>query len=121
MRLLLIAMALAAFGLMGCSSSSSTIHVIDGLPKEVYLTVPNGAKLNVGDTYIVFHMQQTEGSSSGIGGHAGHAGHGGGAEPRSIRHVLGKVEVIRIADATNAEVKVLSGEVMDGVLAEKDN
>lgn len=121
MTRLLIASALAAFVLTGCSNSSSTIHVVDGLNRQIYLTVPSGTKVNVGDTYIVYHMQRMEASSSGMSEHAGHAGHGGGDEPRSVRHVIGRVEVIRIADATHAEARVLSGVVEEGGFAEKDN
>ena len=86
MTRLVIVATFAAFTLMGCSSSSGTIHVIDGLTKEIYLTVPSGTKVNPGDTYVLIHTEQTTGSMdamAGHGGHEGHAGHGGGDEPRS--------------------------------------
>ncbi len=37
----------------------------------------------------------------------------------SLKHEIGKVQVVKIADETHALVKVLSGYVEDGVKAEK--
>ncbi len=102
--------------LAGCSSASYSIKVVDGLPKEIYLTFTKGSPVQVGETYTLFHLQQAPASSGG--GHGGHGGHGGGGTV-NLKHEIGKVQVVKIADETHALVKVLSGYVEDGVKAEK--
>jgi len=108
---------LIATVLYGCSSSSYSIRVIDGLPKETYLTFSKGSPVNVGDVFVLYHMQQAPASGSGHGGHGGHGGGGGG--PLNLKHEVGRVQVIKIADETHALVKVLSGYAEDGLNAEK--
>lgn len=105
---------LAATILNGCSSSSYGIRVIDGAPKEVYLTFSKGTYVNVGDIFVLYHIQQAPASGSG---HGAHGGHGGG--PLNLKHEVGRVQVIKVADETHALVKVLSGYAEDGLNAEK--
>ncbi|MBI4535648.1 MAG: hypothetical protein HY708_05170 [Ignavibacteriae bacterium] len=105
---------LAATLLYGCSSSSYGIRVVDGLPKETYLTFSKGSPVNVGDVFILYHMQQA--SASG-GGHGGHGGGGGG--PLNLKHEVGRVQVVSIADDTHALVRVISGRAEDGLDAER--
>ncbi|HEX9657073.1 MAG TPA: hypothetical protein VGB89_09215 [Bacteroidota bacterium] len=99
----------------GCSSSSYGIRVVDGLPKETYLTFSKGSPVNVGDVFVLYHIQQAPASGSG---HGGHGGHGGGG-PLNLRKEVGRVQVVSIADDTHALVKVLSGQADDGLEAEK--
>jgi hypothetical protein len=101
----------------GCSSSSYGIRVIDGLPKETYLTFSKGSMVSVGDVFVLYHIQQAPASGGGHGGHGGHGGAGSG--PLNLKHEVGKVQVIRIADETHALVKILSGIAEDDVQAEK--
>jgi hypothetical protein len=108
---------LAATILYGCSSSSYGIRVIDGLPKETYLTFSKGSPVNVGDVFVLYHIQQAPASGSGHGGHGGHGGGGGG--PLNLKHEAGRVQVIKIADETHAVVKILSGIAEDDVQVEK--
>lgn len=100
--------------LSGCSPPSYGIRVIDGLPKETYLTFSKGSPINVGDVFVLYHIQQAPASSSGHGGHGG-----GGGGPLNLRHGVGRVQVIKIADETHALVKILSGTAEDGVQVEK--
>lgn len=102
--------------LAGCSSASYSIRVVDGLPKETYLTFSKGSPVQVGDVFMLYHLQPAPASSGG--GHGGHGGGGGGGTV-NLKHEIGKVQVVKIADETHALVKVLSGYVEDGVKAEK--
>lgn len=102
--------------LSGCSASSYSIKLVDGLPKETYLTFSKGSPVQVGEIYALYHLQQAPASSGG--GHGGHGGHGGGGTI-NLKHEIGKVQIVKIADETHALVKVLSGYVEDGVKAEK--
>ena len=106
----------AATILYGCSSSYG-IRIIDGLRKETYLTFSKGSPVNVGDVFMLYHMRQAPASGSGHGGHGGHGGGGGG--PLNLKHEVGRVQVIKIADETHALVKVISGYAEDGLNAEK--
>lgn len=99
----------------GCSSSSYGIRVIDGVPKEVYLTFSKGTDVKVGDTFVLYRVQQAPSTSSQHGGHGGHSGGG----PLNFKQEVGKVQVVKIADETHALVKVLNGYVADGLNVEK--
>lgn len=108
---------LAAAVLYGCSSSSYGIRVIDGLPKETYLTFSKGSPVNVGDVFVLYHLQQAPAGGGSHGGHGGHGGGGGG--PLNLKHEVGRVQVVSIADETHALVKLLSGYAENGLNAEK--
>jgi len=99
----------------GCGSISYGIHVVDGLPKETYLTFSKGSPVSVGDVFVLYRIQ--EAPSSG-GGHGGHSGHGVGGSAK-MKHEVGRVQVIKMADETHALVKILSGYAEDGLKAEK--
>ncbi len=99
--------------LSGCGTSYR-IQVIDGLPKEVFLNYSKGADVKVGDIFVLYEVHHPQSSSA----HQGHAGHSGGGQP-AMKHEKAVVEVIRIVDEVHAAVKVLSGEVEDGLEAEK--
>jgi hypothetical protein len=105
--------------LSGCGTSYR-IQVIDGLPKEVYLNYSKGADVKVGDMFRLYevHRPGPSGASQAYGGHSGHGGQGGGSQP-AMKHEKAIVQVIRIVDEVHAAVKVLSGEVVDGLEAEK--
>jgi hypothetical protein len=108
---------LAATIAYGCGMSSYGIHVIDGLPKEIYLTFSKGSPVNVGDVFVLYHIQQAPASH---GGHGSHGGLGaGGSERVNVKHEVGKVQVVSIADDTHARVTVLSGHAEDGLHVEK--
>lgn len=98
----------------GCSSSSYGIRVINGLPKETYLTFSKGSPVNVGDVFVLYHIQQAPASGSGHGGHGG-----GGGGPLNLKHEVGRVQIVSISDETHALVKILSGIAEDGVQVEK--
>lgn len=115
--ILITALVLQLVFLLACGSPSYSIRVVDGLPKETYLTFSKGTQVNVGDVFVLFHLQQAPSSSGGHGG--GHGGHGGGGGTINLKHEIGKVQVVTIADETHALVKVLSGYAEDGVKAEK--
>ncbi len=102
--------------LSGCSTSYH-IQVIDGLPTEVYLNYSKGADVKVGDMFVLYEVHRP-GPSSVSQGHGGHGGHGGGSQP-AMKHEKAIVQVIRIVDEVHAAVQVLSGEVVDGLEAEK--
>ena len=89
--------------------------MVDGLPKEIYLTFTKGSPVQVGETYTLYHLQQAPANASGHGAHGGH----GGSGTINFKHEIGKMQVVSIADETHALVKVLSGYVEDGVRAEK--
>jgi hypothetical protein len=101
----------------GCASSASSIHVVDGLSREVFLTFSKGTDVRVHDVFVVYHVQVSPRSATGGGGHAGHGG--GGAV--NLRHTIGRVQVIELVDERHALVKVLSGQVEEGALAEKED
>ena len=101
----------------GCSSSYS-IRVIETTSKEVYLSFPKGADVSVGDTFVLYRNQQSSSMGGQPSGHAGHGAHSGGGQA-TIKQFVGKVQVIQIVDETHASVKVLSGQVEDGLRAEK--
>jgi hypothetical protein len=109
--IIVTAFAFALF-LAGCSLASYSIKVVDGLPKEIYLTFTKGSPVQVGDIFTLYHLQQAPANASGHGGH-------GGSGTINLKHEIGKVQVVSIADETHALVKVLSGYVEDGVQAEK--
>jgi hypothetical protein len=100
--------------LYGCSSTSYGIRVVEGLPKETYLTFSKGSPAGVGDVFILYHIQQPPASG---GGHGGHGGAGSGS--LNLKHEVGRVQVIKIADETHALIKILSGIAEDGVQVEK--
>jgi len=106
---------IAAVILFGCSSSSYGIRLIDGAPREIYLTFSKGTDVKVGEIFTLYRIQQPP---SGSGQHAGHGGHGGGGR-LNFRQEVGKVQVLSIADETHALVRVLSGYAEDGLAAEK--
>jgi len=97
----------------GCITTYQ-IQVIDGLPKEVYLTYTKGAVVNVGDMFRLYEIHQPAPSSAS----QGHGGHGGGGQPM-MKHEKAMVQVLRIVDEVHAAVKVVSGEVIDGLEVEK--
>ncbi|MDP2884727.1 MAG: hypothetical protein Q8P51_06875 [Ignavibacteria bacterium] len=99
--------------LSGCSTSYR-IQVIDGLPKEVYLNYTKGADVKVGDIFVLYEVHRPQPSSA----HQGHGGHGGGSQP-IMKHEKAMVQVIRVVDELHAAVKVLSGQVEDGLEAER--
>jgi hypothetical protein len=102
--------------LTGCSTSYR-IQVIDGLPREVYLTYTKGADVKVGDMFRLYEVHQPAPSSASQG-HGGHGGHGGEGQP-AMKHEKAMVQVVRIVDEVHAAVKVLNGQVDDGLEAEK--
>lgn len=106
-----------AFIFYGCASSSYSIHVIDGLSREVYLTFSKGADVKVDDVFVLYHDQMAPSNTTGGGGHAGH----GGGGSSMVRHTIGRVQVIRLVDENHALVKVLSGEIEEGVHAAKED
>jgi hypothetical protein len=105
---------LAGLFLTGCSTQYG-IQVIQGLPEEIYLTFDAGSQVQIGDVFILYHVQQALGGSGGGGGHSGH----GGGKVSVVRHEVGRVQVVRLADATHAQMKVLSGTVSEGLTIEK--
>ncbi len=106
-----IAVLVSVLGIIGCSSSY-TIQVIDGLPKEVYLKFDKGADVKVGDIFVLYRMlPPPRGGSS-------HGAHGAGG-PMNLKQEIGRVQVAQIVDELHASVKILSGVVQDGVTAEK--
>ncbi|MBI5473554.1 MAG: hypothetical protein HY961_14540 [Ignavibacteriae bacterium] len=119
-KVMLIALLTFPLLLVGCGSPSYSIRVVDGLPKETFLTFSKDSAPNVGDVFVLYRLQQAPASSgSGHGGHGGHGGGGGG--PINLKHEIGKVQVVKIADETHALVKILFGYVEYGVKAEKVN
>lgn len=110
-RLTWFAVVFVMLGIIGCSSSF-TIQVIDGLPKEVYLKFDKGADVKVGDVFVLYRVL----TPSGGGG--SHGAHGAGG-PMNLKQEIGRVQVVQIADETHALVKILSGIVEDGLTAEK--
>ena len=100
--------------LTGCTTHYG-IQVIQGLPEEIYLTFDAGSQVQIGDVFILYHVQQALGGSGGGGGHSGH----GGGKVSVVRHEVGRVQVVRLADATHAQMKVLSGTVSEGLTIEK--
>ncbi len=115
--LLKISILLLSFVLFGCSSSY-TLHVIDGLPKQVYLTFDKGTEVKVGDVFVLYRMEQVHQSNEQHGGHGGHGGSSSSGVAR-IKQEVGRVEVVGITHETRATVKILSGNVEDGLSAEK--
>ncbi len=109
-----VIVAMALF-LLSCGSSSYGIRVVDGLPKETYVTFSKGSGVQVGEVFILYRMQQPPVSS---GSHAGHGGHGSGGE-LNLKEEVGRVQVVKIVDETHALVKVLSGNAEDGLKVEK--
>lgn len=99
----------------GCGSSSYSIHILDSTPAEVYLTYAKGASVKIGDTFALYHVENQPSSGEGWGSHAGH----GGSGPTRHKVEDGRVQVVSIADETHALVKVLSGNVHEGMAAEK--
>lgn len=96
--------------LSGCASSYE-VRVIEGSPKEVYLTFSKGADVKVGDIFILYRTSVVH---SAGGGH-----HGSGGGEHTVKEVAGKVQVVEIVDEQHASVKILSGRVEDGLSAEK--
>ena len=96
----------------GCSPSSYSIRVIDGAPKEVYLTFSKGTDVKVGDVFLLYRMQPPPENGGG------HSHHGGGGQ-LNLKQEVGRVHVVSIADETHALVKVLSGYAENGLNAEK--
>lgn len=107
-----IAVLVSALGIIGCSSSY-TIQVIDGLPKEIYLKFDKGADVKVGDIFVLYRMLPPP-----SGGGGSHVAHGAGG-PMNLKREIGRVQVVQIVDEIHASVKILSGVVEDGVSAEK--
>lgn len=103
--------------LTGCGTSYR-IQVIEGLPKEVYLNYSKGANVKVGDLFRLYEVHRPEASGASQG-HGGHGGHGGGMSQPAMKHEKAIVQVISIVDEVHAAVKILSGEVQDGLEAEK--
>jgi hypothetical protein len=115
MRSIFVAPMMALL-LVGCASSFG-IQVVQGLPEEVYLTFDQGTNVQIGEVYILYHVQQSL-TGGGGGGHSGHgSGQGGGRV--SVRHEIGRVQVVRIADETHALVKVLYGTASEGLTVER--
>lgn len=110
-RLTWFAVVFVMLGIIGCSSSY-TIRVIDGLPKEIYLTFGKGADVKVGDVFVLYRVV----TPSGGGG--SHGAHGAGGQ-MNLKQEIGRVQVVQIVDELHASVKILSGVVQDGVTAEK--
>ena len=100
----------AATAISACSSSYE-IQVVDGIPREVYLTFSRGDDVNVGDIFVLYRQQLPPPSS-------GHEGHGAGGRP-NLKREIGRVRVVRIVDEERATVEVLSGQVETGMQAEK--
>lgn len=109
----IIIVSMTTLFLAGCASSFG-IQLVRGLPEEVYLTFAKGTNVQVGEVYVLYHVQKT----SAAGGGGDHARHGGGGQV-NVRHEIGRVQVVRIADETHALVKVLSGNASEGVAVEK--
>lgn len=109
-RLGLIVCAATVF--YGCSSSSYGIQVVNGAPKEVYLTFSKGADVKVGEVFLLYRMELPP---AGAGGH----NHHGGGGPLNLKQEVGRVQVVSIVDETHALVKVLSGHAEDGLNADK--
>ena len=105
--------------LSGCSTSYR-IQVIDGLPREIYLTYSKGTDVKVGDIFALYevHRPQSSGSMEGHGGHGGHGSQGGESQP-IMKHERATVLVVRIVDEVHAAVRVLSGEAAEGLEVEK--
>ena len=111
---IMLGVSLMALLFAGCVPSFG-IQVVQGLPEEVYLTFPKGTNVQVGEVFMLYHVERTA-SGGGGGGHAGHGGGGGGGGAQvNIRHEVGRVQVVRIADDTHALVKVLSGTASEGL------
>jgi hypothetical protein len=109
--------SMTGFLFVGCASSFG-IQVVQGLPEEVYLTFAKGTSVEVGEVFVLYHVERT----SAGGGGGGHTGHGGGAQGgggANMRHEVGRVQVVRIADDTHALVKVLSGTASEGRVVER--
>jgi hypothetical protein len=100
----------------GCATSYR-IQVVDGLPQEVYLNYTKGADVKVGDMFVLYEVHRPQ-PSSVPQGHGGHGGHGGGGQP-AMKHEKAMVQITSIVDEVHAAVKVLTGQVEDGLEAEK--
>lgn len=107
---------LAVFVIMwfGCGTSY-TLRVVDKQAKEIYLTFPKDAHVKVGDVFVVYKPQQQQSSVR----HGGHGGHDGGSASQPTRRPVSYVKVTHIIDETHAIVSILSGQVADGLQAEK--
>lgn len=103
--------------LSGCSSSYR-IQVVEGLPREVYLNYSRDAIVRVGDLFLLYEVHRPEPTSANQNhsSHSSHSDHGGGIQPPR-RQEKALVEVIRIVDEGRATVRILSGEVADGMEA----
>jgi len=99
----------------GCGSASYGIRVIDGLPKETYLTFSKGGPVRIGDVFIPYHIQQAPARGSGLGPHGGHGGSGSLGRKQEV----GRVQVVKMADETHALVSILPGYAQDGLKAER--
>lgn len=110
-RLTKLVVVFVSVSILGCSSSY-TIQVIDGLPREVYIKFDKGADVNIGDIFILYRMQQPPSGGS-------HSGHHGSAGPLNLKQEVGRVQVTRIMDDMRAQAKVVSGKVEEGFTAEK--
>ena len=109
--LIKLAVVFVSVSIVGCSSSY-TIQVIDGLPREVYIKFDKGVDVNIGDMFILYRMQPPSSGGS-------HSGHHGSAAPLNLKQEVGRVRVTRIMDDMRAEVKVISGNVEEGFTVEK--
>jgi hypothetical protein len=96
--------------LSGCSASYR-IQVIDELANEVYLNYSKGADVEVGDIFILYQYHPAPPSG-------GHQGHRGGSQ-LVMKHEIARVQDVSIVDELHAAVKVLSGQIVDGLEAEK--
>ena len=102
----------------GCSGSSYSIHVIEGMTRDTFRAFSKGADVKVGEIFSVYQVQTPPEGPNGAGGHARH---GRGSSMPSLRHTIGRVQVVELVDETHARVKVLSGHVDEGALAQDDN
>ena len=96
--------------LYGCTASYR-IQVIDGPPRQVVLTYSKGADVNVGDIFILYHIQPAPPPR-------GREGHGEGRQP-ATKHEMARVQVVSVIDDSRAVVKVLSGQVEHALEAER--
>jgi len=100
---------LFAFLLTSCSTSY-TLRIVDEQAQEIYLEFTGGDDVKVSDVFALYHYHQ----SQSTGGHQGH-----GSGQRSLKQLVGYVQVTRFVNESLAEVKILSGKVQGGVTVEK--
>ena len=101
----------SAVALSACSSTTYSVRVVNKEAGDIYLTYQKGTVAKVGDIFAVYKLDVVAASD---GGH-----HHGGSSQHIQKELIGEVQVTQIVDEQTATVKIISGTVEDGVIAEK--